>query len=230
LKFSGKLPKTRGLFARWACLLHCVTKAPAWRLPEDHDATTCSPPPAFCRREGSPRGPIAMPRHSPSFLSSFPGSLLLFLSVLAHSSRSSSPSPAVPHCHLVLREAEKIPIAVLFFPARGIDRNRPESPPIHRISLQISSSSAAKFRPVSGQADHAKGPRGPRPSSFSAPERRLHGHLQEPTMAGLFWPSWPGWPAYMALGPPSQPLWVKRPRVQKVMRRFLFSRKTAAMV
>jgi hypothetical protein len=73
-----------------------------------------------------------MPRHFPSFFFLPPCSLLLFSSVLAHSSQSSLPSPAIPHLPLLLREAEKIPDAALFLLARRIEPECPKSPQIPR--------------------------------------------------------------------------------------------------
>jgi hypothetical protein len=64
---------------------------------------------------------------------SFWSSFFFFLSLHAYSSRRSPPSATVRHCPELPRCAEKVRIAVLYFPTEGIEPPCPESPSPSRI-------------------------------------------------------------------------------------------------
>jgi hypothetical protein len=83
----------------------------------------------------------------PPFPSSPSVSLSLMCTLPVQELKPPWPPPrvTVPCLPQPRRRAEKLCSAALFFPVQGIDLNRPESPPIHQISSQVPSSSAAKL-------------------------------------------------------------------------------------
>jgi hypothetical protein len=147
LKFSGKHPKARGLSAKDTLSSSLGHRSTCVELPGHPDATSCSPPPASWRREGSPGDPLATPRDGPPplFFSLAPS----FFPVLPPSDLQAAPWPppstTVPCSPQPRRHPEKVRRTVLYFPAEGIEPPCPQPPPESSFPRRKPRSAAAKF-------------------------------------------------------------------------------------
>jgi hypothetical protein len=212
LKFSGKHPKARGLSAKDTLSSSLGHRSTCVELPGHPDATSCSPPPASWRREGSLETPLAMPRDAP-LLSSFPWRppsspcFLLVTCKQRHGRHLAPPSHALPSPADVLRRSgapsSTSPLKESSRRAlnrrrsrRFLTRNRGPPPPNLMAAAVLRPS--RPHRRVPGE-----NPVRPPPFPLLLPRRsRRHGWSPAMPMSRSAWavaqPTRPAWRAYVA--------------------------------